>query len=97
MWVGNHDEFERRIGLFPVSFDDKGRMRTHTVLGDYPMSLPQKKFNPQDISAFGWMLQSYHKRVRRLLHYRVSNRKRQWMKMFVPGGRLQVAKQVNIS
>ena len=58
MWVGNHDEFERRIGLFPVSFDDKGRMRTHTVLGDYPMSLPQKKFNPQDISAFGWMLQS---------------------------------------
>ena len=53
--VGNHDEFERRIGLFPVSFDDKGRMRTHTVLGDYPMSLPQKRFNPQDISAFGWM------------------------------------------
>lgn len=62
MWVGNHDEFERRIGLFPVSFDDKGRMRTHTVLGDYPMSLPQKRFNPQDISAFGWMLQSYHKK-----------------------------------
>ena len=27
MWVGNHDEFERRIGLFPVSFDEKGRMR----------------------------------------------------------------------
>ena len=23
MWVGNHDEFERRIGLFPVSFDEK--------------------------------------------------------------------------
>ena len=62
MWVGNHDEFERRIGLFPVSFDDKGRMRTHTVLGDYPMSLPQKRFNPQDISAFGWMLQSDHKK-----------------------------------
>ncbi|MEB3373708.1 hypothetical protein SFC43_12195 [Bacteroides sp. CR5/BHMF/2] len=36
MWVGNHDEFERRIGLFPVSFDDKGRMRTHTVLGIIP-------------------------------------------------------------
>lgn len=61
MWIGNHDEFERRIGLFPVSFDDKGRMRTHTVLGDYPMQLPQKKFNPQDISAFGWMLQSFNK------------------------------------
>lgn len=61
MWIGNHDEFERRIGLFPVSFDDKGRMRTHTVLGDYPMLLPQKKFSPQDISAFGWMLQSFNK------------------------------------
>ena len=61
MWIGNHDEFERRIGLFPVSFDAKGRMRTHTVLGDYPMLLPQKKFEPQDISAFGWMLQSLNK------------------------------------
>lgn len=62
MWVGNHDEFERRIGLFPVSFDEKGRMRTHTVLGDYPMPLPRKKFEPQDISAFGWMLQSHSKK-----------------------------------
>lgn len=61
MWIGNHDEFERRIGLFPVSFDAKGRMRTHTILGDYPMLLPQKKFEPQDISAFGWMLQSFNK------------------------------------
>lgn len=61
MWIGNHDESERRIGLFPVSFDAKGRMRTHTVLGDYPMLLPQKKFEPQDISAFGWMLQSFNK------------------------------------
>lgn len=61
MWVGNHDEFERRIGLFPVSFDAKGRMRTHTVLGDYPMSVPQKKFAPGDIPAIGWMLQSFNK------------------------------------
>ena len=61
MWIGNHDEFGRRIGLFPVSFNAKGRMRTHTVLGDYPMLLPQKKFEPQDISAFGWMLQSFNK------------------------------------
>lgn len=64
MWVGNHDEFERRIGLFPVSFDAKGRMRTHTVLGDYPMPLPQEKFEPQDVSVFGWMLQSHNKKCR---------------------------------
>lgn len=62
MWVGNHDEFERRIGLFPVSFDEKGRMRTHTVLGDYPMEVPQKKFDPKDIPAIGWMLQSFNKK-----------------------------------
>lgn len=62
MWVGNHDEFERRIGLFPVSFDAQGRMRTHTVLGDYPMQLPQRRLKPQDVPAFGWMLQSFRKR-----------------------------------
>lgn len=62
MWIGNHDEFERRIGLFPVSFDANGRMRTHTVLGDYPMQIPQKKFEPQDICALGWMLQSFNKK-----------------------------------
>lgn len=62
MWIGNHDEFERRIGLFPVSFDANGRMRTHTVLGDYPMQIPQKKFQPQDICALGWMLQSFNKK-----------------------------------
>lgn len=38
-------------------------MRTHTVLGDYPMKLPQKKFEPQDVSACGWMLQSHNKKV----------------------------------
>ncbi|MCD8261208.1 MAG: family 43 glycosylhydrolase [Bacteroides sp.] len=62
MWVCNHDEFERKIGLFPVSFDTHGRMITHTVLGDYPMQISQKKFEPQDIPAYGWMLQSYHKK-----------------------------------
>lgn len=61
MWVGNHDEFERRIGLFPVSFDAQGRMRTHTVLGDYPMAIPQKKFTPADMPGIGWMLQSFRK------------------------------------
>lgn len=62
MWVGNHDEFERRIGLFPVSFDEKGRMRTHTVLGDYPIQIPQRKIEPNDIPALGWMLQSKDKK-----------------------------------
>jgi xylan 1,4-beta-xylosidase len=62
MWVGLNNEFERRLGLFPVSFDKKGRMRIHTVLGDYPTEIPQKKFKPADISIKRWMLQSYHKK-----------------------------------
>lgn len=61
MWVGNHDEFERRIGLFPVSFDKEGRMRVHTVLGDYPFALPQRQFTPEDISIKGWMALSFRK------------------------------------
>lgn len=61
MWVGNHNEFERRLGLFPVSFDKKGRMRVHTVLGDYPMAVPQKKFTPSDVSVMKWMVQSFYK------------------------------------
>jgi len=45
MWVGNREPFERRLGLFPVTFDEKGRMKVHTLFGDYPMLLPQRKFD----------------------------------------------------
>lgn len=62
MWVGNHDDFERRIGLFPVSFDDRGRMKVHTVLGDYPIPMPNKKMTCIDSNpTIGWMIQSYNK------------------------------------
>jgi hypothetical protein len=40
LWIGMHDLFERRIGLHPVRFDNDGRMRTDTALGDYPQILP---------------------------------------------------------
>lgn len=52
MWVGNHNPFERRLGLFPVTFDKEGRMRVHTLLGDYPMILPQKKLDAGHLA--GW-------------------------------------------
>jgi hypothetical protein len=51
MWVGVHDLFERRLGLFPVHFDQEGRMSTDTVMGDYPRGL-------RDGAATGWMVQS---------------------------------------
>lgn len=61
MWLGNHEPFERRVGLFPVSFDAQGRMRVHTVLGDYPMLLPQKVYTPEDVAITNWSLQSFNK------------------------------------
>lgn len=63
MWVGNSNEFERRLGLFPVSFDEQGRMQVHTVLGDYPMSVPQRKFDPRTESTLkGWWCLSQGKK-----------------------------------
>ncbi len=63
MWVGNRNEFERRLGLFPVTFDEQGRMKVHTLLGDYPMLLPQKKFDAEkDGYLAGWWNLSYGKR-----------------------------------
>ncbi|MDR3218905.1 MAG: family 43 glycosylhydrolase [Dysgonamonadaceae bacterium] len=61
MWVGTHDPFERRLGLFPVSFDAEGRMTTHTVFGDYPIRMPQRKFDPEKEYTAGWWIQSYKK------------------------------------
>ncbi len=52
MWVGVQDLFERRLGLFPVSFDGQGRLSTDTALGDYPRLIA-------DGAATGWMLQSF--------------------------------------
>ncbi len=61
MWVGNRDEFERRLGLFPVSFDKQGRMKVHTLLGDYPMVVPQRRFDPEkEGHLVGWNNVSYN-------------------------------------
>lgn len=62
MWIGNSDLFERRLGLFPVSFDSQGRMKVHTRFGDYPMKVPQRKFDPEtESSLLGLNLLSYNR------------------------------------
>jgi xylan 1,4-beta-xylosidase len=59
MWVGAFTGFERRIGLFPVGFDAKGRMFTQTALGDYPMVMPAGKYDPNRQSPLaGWFVLS---------------------------------------
>ncbi|MBI5689678.1 MAG: family 43 glycosylhydrolase [Verrucomicrobia bacterium] len=52
MWIGVHDLFERRLGLFPVGFDPTGRMFTDTALGDYPR-------RASDGRLAGWWVQSF--------------------------------------
>ena len=53
--------FERRLGLFPVTFDAEGNMITHTEFGDLPMIMPDHKYS--DVSELfpGWMMLSYKK------------------------------------
>ncbi len=61
MVISVKDIFERRLGLFPVTFDKDGTMITHTEFGDYPMVMPNHKI--KDVSELfpGWMLLSYKK------------------------------------
>lgn len=42
MWIGVHNRFERRVGMFPAGFDREGRMFTDTAFGDYPQVLPSR-------------------------------------------------------
>lgn len=63
MRVGNADPFERRLGLFPVTFDEQGRMKVHTDFGDYPMQIPQRRFDPEKESLRGWNMLSFDKKA----------------------------------
>lgn len=63
MTISVKDIFERRLGLFPVTFDKAGEMIAHTEFGDYPMIMPDHKI--KDVSELypGWMMLSYNKKV----------------------------------
>lgn len=55
--------FERRLGLFPVFFDDQGTMYSVTKYGDFPVIIPERKINNFEDIFPGWMLLSYGKKV----------------------------------
>jgi len=62
--IGERGNFERRLGLFPASFDKDGVLRTYTGFGDYPMKMPLSKMKGKQESLFaGWMLLSYNKKA----------------------------------
>jgi hypothetical protein len=64
MKISRRHSFERRLGLFPVYFDDEGNMYAHTLRADYPFSIPAEKldFASNDLSM-DWNMLSYGKRV----------------------------------
>ncbi len=55
--------FERRLGLFPVSFDADGHINCNTVFADYPQYLPGEKNDPGIDNRTGMMLLSRNKYV----------------------------------
>lgn len=61
MSISVKHKFERRIGLFPVTFDKEGNLIAHTEFTDYPMVMPDHKI--KDVSELfpGWMMLSYKK------------------------------------
>src|SRR5215213_9868559 len=60
-WVAVNWNFERRVAMFPAGFDADGQMFANTRFGDFPHSLPTKKWTSKDELFTGWMLLSYRK------------------------------------
>jgi xylan 1,4-beta-xylosidase len=63
MRISVKHDFERRLGIFPVQFDDDGQMHVNTSFGDYPMLLPSERKDDNANIGAGWMLVSYGKRA----------------------------------
>lgn len=54
--------FERRVGLFPAGFDADGTLFCNQNFADYPVRIPEGKFDPASVKP-EWMLLSYGKPV----------------------------------
>lgn len=65
MWIGVHNLFERRVGLFPAGFDPQGRLFTDTAFGDFPQKLPDRPdaHRPPADNKPLWMLVSEQARA----------------------------------
>ena len=63
MTISQKHMFERRLGLFPMFFDNDGELYIHTTLGDFPFIVPRKRISSPEELFPGWMLLSYNKPV----------------------------------
>ena len=63
MVVSVKNNFERRLGLWPASFDPAGVLFANTSFGDYPHYLPSGLTDYGQSMFTGWMLLNYNKPV----------------------------------
>lgn len=62
MRISVNANFERRVGLFPAGVDEDGIFYCNTNFSDYPVEIPDGKFDAREIRP-KWMLLSYQKAV----------------------------------
>jgi len=60
MRISVNHMFERRVGLFPAGFDEDGTLYCNQNFADYPIVVPDGKFDPRTLQL-KWMLLSYKK------------------------------------
>ncbi len=56
-------EFERRVGLWPAGVDEDGYLFCNQNFGDYPLVIPEGRFDPKKILPH-YMLLSYKKKAK---------------------------------
>lgn len=61
--VAVKNNFERRLGIWPVGFDEDGIMYCNTAYGDYPHFIPSHTLQKSEKQFAGWMLLNYNKPV----------------------------------
>jgi xylan 1,4-beta-xylosidase len=63
MVVAVKNNFERRLGIWPVGFDEDGIMFCNTAYGDYPHFVPSHPLQKNEKQFTGWMILNYNKPV----------------------------------
>lgn len=62
MRVSVNANFERRVGIFPAGLDEDGILYCNQNFADYPLEIPEGRFDPQKVGP-KWMLLSYNKKA----------------------------------
>lgn len=62
MRISVNANFERRVGIFPAGLDWDGVLYCNQNFADYPLEVPEGRFDPRKIGP-KWMLLSYNKKA----------------------------------